>query len=184
MLTQVFAPCFRRKTFSKQVLCSLSAVQALTGCSRPPGGALWSATTTPASKPAETDSEERPGWVNYWVFSIPTEVQAGQDRVVPPKLRAEVNGEEREEWEEKPAIPSSQPYGLYCCSALNTLPLMVLSDTPVILLLTLFFLPPCFPRGWNRLCEGWYLQKWLVITWWYVILWAWQLSDCSFNCQN
>lgn len=32
--------------------------------------------------------------------------------------------------------------GLYCCSALRTQPLMVVCDTPVILFLMLFFLPP------------------------------------------
>lgn len=32
--------------------------------------------------------------------------------------------------------------------------------------------PPGFPWGWNRLFEGWDLQKWMVITWRYVILWA------------
>lgn len=49
--------------------------------------------------------------------------------MVPRKLRAEVNEEERRAWEGKPAILSSQPYGLHCCSALNTLPLMIVHDT-------------------------------------------------------
>lgn len=170
MLIQVFVPCFSRKTCVKRVLCSQSTAQALTWRSCP----IQRSTVEHCHHPSfQAHSEERPGCVNYWIFSIPTEVQAGQDHVVPQKLRAKVNEEDEKE---KPAVPSLQPCGLYCCLALNKLAVMVVCDTPVILLL-MFFTPhpphtpphpptphgPCFPRGWNRLFEGWYLQKRIVI---------------------
>lgn len=85
----------------------------------------------------------------------------------------EVNLEKRQEWEEKAAIPASQPHSLYHsfkyaashCSAQyssKTLAYAFFSPRPL----------PGFPWGWNRLFEGWDLQKWIVITWRYVILWA------------
>lgn len=130
-----------------------------------------------------TDSEEKPGWINCRVFSFPKEFQAGQDHVV-PLLRVPLFHSSsllRSEFRKKtgmggegcnPRLPAprfvsllSFKYAASHCSARYS------SET----LAYAFFSPrplPSFPWGWNRLFEGWDLQKWIVITWRYVILWA------------